>query len=64
MYVVFVENCIDFCPVFEGGVGGRPVDGRRGVSLATGAAASRGLRNMEESDASQEMNTVALFRMR
>ena len=32
--------------VDEGGVGGRPVDGRREASPAIGAAASRRLRNM------------------
>ena len=30
----------------EGGVGGRPVEGRMGVSMATIAGISRGLRNI------------------
>lgn len=32
--------------VEEGGVGGRPVEGRIGVSVATTAGVSRGLRNI------------------
>ncbi len=35
-------------PVERGGVGGRPVDGRSGGSLATGAGGSRGFRNILE----------------
>ena len=40
-------------------MGGRPIDGRRGVSLAIVAAASRGFRNMERGEACQDMGGVA-----
>ena len=36
------------------------MDGRRGVSLAIEAATSRGLRNIEKSEACRQMGEVAL----
>ena len=61
-YVVLLDVRDAWKPLVEGGVGGRPVEGRRCVSLATGAAASLGLRNIENRGACRGMDGLNILR--